>query len=229
MFKKTVLCSTVLALALMGTAQAVTVGYTVTGVAPEYYPGPYTPPDGAPHLVDGLGYPGDSVGLASYAGTLDLTPGIYTQQINTLLWTVSYTYAGTDDDWTNDATVDWVQPLIVVDQLDRYITFDGGTPTLIGQTGSLAINWDNDYLSLLSGSTVSVVVGGYQVDITPLAVAETGASNFDGFPGGTPWVQPSQDVMARFEVTPVPEPISMVMLGGLGAGMAAVRKLRRRK
>jgi hypothetical protein len=32
-----------------------------------------------------------------------------------------------------------------------------------------------------------------------------------------------------FELTPVPEPISMVMLGCLGAGMAVARKLRRKK
>ncbi|MBI5093922.1 MAG: hypothetical protein HZB26_15965 [Candidatus Hydrogenedentes bacterium] len=230
--KKILIGAALIAWLAMGSAQAVMVDYTVSGSTPQFYPGPYTAPDGAPHLVDGLGYPGDSVGLGGYSsGALDLAPGSSTvQQINTLLWTVSYTYAGTDNDWTNDATGDWVQ-LNLPTSLTSTISFAGGTTGALSQTGLLEVNWDNDYLQLYDGPVSSFVVNGYQIDVTPFAVARTGATNFSGFPGGTPWTQPSLTMYAHFDVSaaPVPEPVTMIMLGCMGAGMLGSRMIRRKK
>ncbi len=197
------------------------ISFSVDGVAPTSYPGPVTPPANAPHVLDGLGYPGDTVGLQGANGSFELTPGTSIQQINTLNWTVAYTYAGAGDPANPDAG--WQQLLFPVN-LSRELTIGSQTVTL-SQTGLLEVNWDNDYLSFSAGSTVSLYVGGYRVDITPLAVAREGASNFSGDPG---WVQPDQVMRAQFDVTPVPEPTTMLAgaLLLLPFGLSTLRKLR---
>jgi hypothetical protein len=206
--------------AMAALAHAESIGYTVSGLGPTQYPGPYTPPAGAPHLVDGLGYPGDAVGLTTYTGTLDLTPGTYIQKINTLNWSISYTYAGTDNDWTNDDSGDWVQLQSLVNAT-RTISFNNGPAGFLVQTGLLEVNWDNDYLAVSAGLTSIFDVPGYQIAVTPLAVARTAGSNFAGFPGGTPWIQPAQDIMARFDITAVPEPGTLALLGMAALGLLA--------
>ena len=66
-------------LALAGLAQAATVQYTVSGWGPTSFPSGITPAPDAAHGPNG--YPGDTLALQSYTGTLDLTPGTYQQRI----------------------------------------------------------------------------------------------------------------------------------------------------
>jgi hypothetical protein len=204
-------------LALAGPAAAVTVSYTVDGWGPTSYPGTVTPPANAPWGVNG--YPGDTVELLTYTDTIDLYDGAsHTKKINTLLWTVDYTYAGTDDGG-------WAQLQHVIDA-NRGISFTGGPVGTLSQTGLLENNWDNDFLSFSQGSVTSFVVGGYRVDVTPLVVAPAGA----GGSGGNPWVQPPRDMMAQFVVTelaPVPEPVTMAgLMMGIGGLVTYIRKRR---
>jgi len=232
-------------LALAAPAHAVIVTYTVGGWGPQNYPGQLDPrvhatPYGAPHSPvseggDGLGYPGDAVGLVTYTGTLDLTPGTHVQKINTLSWKISYTYAGTDDNWHNDATGDWLELQFPINAA-RNMSFGAGPAGSLSQTGLLEINWVNDFLGVNAGSTTtfSLIEGGeiYQIDVTPLGVARTGGSSFPGFPLGTPWGQPDKDMMAKFVVTdvgPVPEPATIIVWSLLGAGgWLGIRVVRRR-
>jgi hypothetical protein len=209
----TILVAATLLCGLVGVASAASVSYTVNGLAAQSFPGPIAPPSTASHVLDGLGYPGDSVALQAYTGTLDLTPGTSIQKINTLQWNVSYTYAGAGDADNPDAG--WTE-LSSSPAAIRGISIDGATQTL-AQTGLLEVNWDNDYLSLSSGETVTLTIPGYEIDITPLGLEQTGASLFPGYPGGTPWLQPDQNVMAQFTVRATPEPatLSLLVLGGL--------------
>ena len=78
---------------LAALAQAATIEYTVSGWGPTSFPSGITPAPDALHGPDG--YPGDTLELQSYTGTLDLVPGTYEQQISDLLWTIDYTYGGT--------------------------------------------------------------------------------------------------------------------------------------
>jgi hypothetical protein len=215
---------------LVGTANAAitTVSYTVDGLGPQSFPGPVAPPSTASHVLDGLGYPGDTVELQTYTGTLDLTPGTSTQKINTLLWDVAYTYAGAGD--PDDPDAGW-QQLSFSLSAARNMTIDGIGPQSISQTGLLNVNWDNDYLSLSAGPTISFIVQGYQVDVTPLAVPEYGASSFPGFPRGTPWSQPDVDIMARFDVAPapVPEPTTLIIWSLIGAFAITVSRCQRKR
>jgi hypothetical protein len=209
---------------LVGTDAAASVSYTVDGLGPTSFPGTVTPPLTASHILDGLGYPGDTVELQAYTGSLDLTPGTSIQKINTLLWNVAYTYAGSGDPLNPDAG--W-QQLSFNLTAARNMTIDGVGPQSISQSGLLQVNWDNDYLSLSAGPTISFIVQGYEVDVTPLAVPEYGASSFSGDP---PWSQPNVDIMARFDITQasVPEPTTFIIWSLLGA-IAITVGWRRRK
>jgi hypothetical protein len=202
---------------LGGIAHAVTVDYTVSGWGPTSYPAPTTPPADAPWGPNG--YPGDTLEFQTDSGALNLTPGLYTLQINTLLWTINYTYGGTAIDptaWSN-LSFDVNAP--------RTISFASGPTGSLGQTGTLEATWSNDYLTLASGATTSLIVQGYEVDITPLAIDETPGTNFSG---SAPWVQPSIDIMATFNVFPVPVPAA-IFLFAPGLGLLAISRKRKRQ
>jgi len=212
------LCAVAVVLVMAGVSRASSVSYTVDGLAPTQFPAATTPPADATWGVNG--YPGDTVALESYAGTLDLTPGSYVQKINTLDWTIDYTYGGTATDSSESAWTDQSFNLA----LARHMSFGGGPATSISQTGLLVSTWDNDYLTVNDGGSAVFTVAGYRIVVTPLGVDTTPGSNFDG---DNPWVQPQQDVMARFDVTALPLPtaasVGMTMLGGLGV-LVAMRK-----
>lgn len=220
---KTVIGKTVgIAIALVGLllgspAYADSISYTVGGWSGQF-PGSVTPPAGA--TWGPTGYPGDTVALEGYTGTLDLTPGTYVQKINTLLWTINYTYAGTETD--PDAWSDLSFDLT----LARSIQFGGlgGPSAQLTQPGLLNVTWDNDFLSVSPGSMVSLLIPGYQIDITPLGL-EVGGSNFEG---SNPWVQPNQDIMARFVVTSVPVPDAGSTLTLLGLALIGLCGMTRR-
>ena len=181
--------------------------------------------------MDGEGYAGDSVGLASYLGSLTLTPGTYTQNINTLNWSVSYTYNSPDGylGITDPGPVSWPELDFPI-TMTRSLSFGGGPVGSISQTGLLRTTWDDDFLSLNAGGTSTFFVPGYQIDVTPLAVAETNVLLAPGFPFGTPWVQDPLDVTAQFVVTAVPEPSTLVLglVGFAGLGLVTLRKKFRR-
>jgi len=208
-----------LCLALAGPAPALTVSYTVDGLGPTSYPGPVTPPAGSPWGPNG--YPGDTVELVTYTGTLDLTPGSYTQTINTLLWKINYTYAGTSTAW--DYPANWTDPLLFSIAAGRGMSI-GTAADSLSQAGLLEVKWDNDYLSFSQGSTTTFYVDTYRVDVTPLGLARVGGTNFSG---SNPWTQPNRDMMARFDVTLVPEPVTMAgLMMGIGVLVTYVRKRR---
>jgi len=203
---KTVIGKTVgIAIALVGLllgspAYADSISYTVGGWSGQF-PGSVTPPAGATWGTDG--YPGDTVELQTYTGTLTLASGTYYQKINTLLWTIDYTYGGTSVPWGNmDFTFDAL----------RNMSFNGGPSGAIEQSGQLVSGWENDSLGFSDGSTVSFVVSGYRIDITPLGLAQVDGANFSG---DNPWTQPNRDVLAKFEVTAVPDAGSTLTLLGL--------------
>lgn len=207
-----VLAAVLTLLCLGGIAHA-GVSYTVDGWGPTQYPGPVTPPSTAYWGTNG--YPGDTLELVTYTGTLDLTPGSYTQKINTLLWTINYTYAGTATDpdaWSN---------LSFNDTASRAISFGLGPSGSLSQAGLLEVTWANDYLSLSGGPTASFMVEGYKVDVTPLGLARAGGSNFSG---DNPWIQPARDIMARFDVVAVPEPGTILFLCLGLVGLAGVQR-----
>jgi hypothetical protein len=204
------------ALAVGWPAHAVIVNYSAGGWT-QQFPSSIPVPDNAPWGPNG--YPGDTVTLQAFTGSLDLTPGTYIQKINTLLWSIDYTYGGTPEPWP-DINMSFDAP--------RTMSFVGGSDGSLANTGLLRVNYWNDYLSLDAGSTVSFIVQGYKVDVTPLGLAEVGGSDFDG---GNPWAQPNRDVMARFDVTAVPEPTTMIAgaLLLLPFGASTLRMLRKRQ
>jgi hypothetical protein len=198
---------------LGGIAHAATIGYTV-GIWESQYPGPVTPPANAPWGSNG--YPGDTLKLVTYTGTLDLTPGTYTQKINTLLWSIDYTYAGTASDPNA-----WSDLAFNVDTF-RSISFDGGPTGYLTQGGLLEVTWENDFITINNGLTTSFIIQGYQVDITPLGFARTGGSDFSG---SNPWDQPSHEILAQFDVkAAVPEPGTLLLLGLGLMGIAGMRR-----
>lgn len=198
---------TIAAAALAAPALAGFVSYS-TGGWSQQFPGPLTAPQNAPWGPDG--YPGDTVGFAAHAGSLDLTPGAYDLKINTLQWTINFTYGGASEPWPD-------MPLAF--NAVRSLTIDGVGGS-VNQDGNLLVNYYNDYLSLSDGPAATFYVQGFRVDVTPLGLASVGGSNFDGDPG---WVQPTRDVMARFVVTQlpaVPAP-GAALLAAIGAGLVA--------
>jgi hypothetical protein len=212
----------ILGLALAFPAAAVTVSYTVGGWGPQQFPGPDPVPVCASpcNVPANNGYPGDTVEFQAYTGTLSLTPGSYTLKINTLYWTVDYTWAGRDCAWY--CAGNWDQLFHNVNA-PRSITINSQTFTL-GQAGIVENGWDDDWLSFAIGSTVSFMVEGepgtwYPVQVTPIAFPRAG---FGSWPTGQCSVLANQsspqapmcylpcslcpvDVMAVFEVDlPVP-------------------------
>ncbi len=200
-------------------AHAVLVSYTADGWT-QQFPAPTTPPANAPWGVNG--YPGDTVGLETYTGSFELTPGTSVQKINTLLWTIDYTYGGTATDPNVWKDVSFTPTAI------RNMTIGGVGPQALSQGGALTCTWENDFLGLSPGSAVTFIVQGYQVVVTPLALANIGGNNFDG---SNPWVQAPRDVMAQFVVTAVPEPTTMIAgaLLLLPFGASTLRMLRKNR
>jgi hypothetical protein len=198
-----VVASSLVLMAISAVADPVT--YTVTGWGPNHYPAPTTPPANAPLGVNG--YPGDTLQLVTYTGSLELTPGTSTLKINTLDWKIDYTYGGT-------ATAVGVYNDVVFNLTAlRSISFNGGPMVSLGQEGRLTSTFDNDYWDLYAGSTSSALVNGYQVSITPQALNTSGSY----FEGSNPWQQPQQDVMATFTVAvPEPETLGLLVLAGSG-------------
>jgi len=194
----------ILGVAVAFPAAGVTVNYTVGGTGSMQFPAETLPPAGAPWGEDG--YPGDTVELQGYTGTLELTPGTYYQKINTLLWIIDYTYGGTETCW--DYPDCWSELDFAVNA-PRSITIHTSNGT-VSQTGSLECLWDNDYLQFAAGTEVSFSVLDYTVFVTPLAVerhgafwgsANTAASDPSKAPMcDLPCYQPELDVMAKFVV-----------------------------
>jgi hypothetical protein len=175
-------------------ASAAPVSFTVGGWGPQSYPISDPPPSG---------FPGDDLQLEAWTGTLDLTPGTdVVLKINTLDWTIRYTVEGTAD---FDVTAG-----------PRSISFDGGATGSLSQSGLLECRLDTDYLTFYDGSTVSLNVQGYTVEVTPLGF-DRWAGYIDEWcpPRGKYWPQTPAEVTARFVVTPEPATLAMLALGGL--------------
>ena len=182
---------TVLLAGFLFVAGAVTVDYTVNSWGPHQYPAPTTPPANAPWGVDG--YPGDTLGMTTYTGTLNLSPGTYVLKINTFKWSIDYTYGGTATDPT-----DWSDVLHNITAA-RSISFSGGPSGSLRQSMALDNKWNNDYVTIDNGHTVTFLASGYRVEVTPLG------SSFKGWNLGT---QPNVDIFARFKVTDAEPPVT---------------------
>lgn len=199
-------------------AEATQVSYTVGGWGPQQFPGPFTPTASSPHGPDG--YPGDTIEFAGYTGSLTLPDGPVgtqtqlIQKINTLLWTVDYTYGGTD---TWDPWPDIHQPF----STSRGITVGGAPADALSQGGELLNNWYYDYLGLSGGTTTTIYTGTWKIEITPLSLPQVKMNNWSG---SAPWTQNDRDVMAQFDITVVPEPAALTLLA-IGT-LALVRRRR---
>lgn len=142
-------------------AYATMVSYTVDGWS-QQFPAPTTPPANAPWGPNG--YPGDTVTLTGGSGTLDLVPGSYIKQIDTLKWNVDYTYGGTATD-----PLAWSDILFAFNAA-RNMQIGTETATL-SQPGTLTCTWFYDLLSVY-GDTATFNLQGYRVDVTPIAVVD---------------------------------------------------------
>lgn len=193
-------------------AHAGTISITVGGWGPVQFTGPVTPPTTAPPRD---GYKGDTVEFQSFTFDLTLQPGTSTQQINTLLWTIDYTYGGTATD-----PEDWSDVTFNLNAL-RSMSSPGLTIDPLSQAGTLTSTWDNDFLSFSPGGTVSFFTQGYQVQIAPLGLEVAGSN----FAGDNPWVQPDQPVYAQITVKAVPDSGSTLALVGCAlVGLGALRR-----
>jgi hypothetical protein len=232
--KTLVVASAIAGLVLAVPAHGVVVTYTLDGWGAVNFPGtaadtPNPAPPNVPagnYSPDGYywgpgGYSGDAVELQAYTGTLTLTPGTYTQKINTRLWSGYYTYAG--DGNPSDPNENW-QQLYFHFGTTQNMTIDTVTETLT-EPGLLQCLWDADYLSFSAGPTVSFVVQGFEVDVTPLGLPEASAG-WSGPVGAGGVPQPSQDLLAQFTVTQIPEPSTIALVG---LGVVGVLALRRSK
>ncbi len=198
-------------LLLAGPVQAVT--FSVGGWE-DQFPSELTVPDWAPHGVDG--YPGDTVEFIEHSGEFELVDGaVFDLKINTLLRTIDYTWGGgvTEEDWQ-------------INYFDfnptRTISFGGVEMGSVSQAGHLETRWHNDYLSFAEGTASTFLVEGFQVKVTPLAMAEIHGTDFSG---GSPWPQLTRDMMARFELSAVPEPGALLLVG-LGIAVAGAARIR---
>jgi hypothetical protein len=205
--------------AIVGSAVALpahAIPYTVDGLGPVSYPSPLLAPSDAANGPDG--YPGDTVELQSYANpSFNLVVGTTIQNVNTLLWTVNYTYGGTSTiDGTDGTWTNWNFPI----NASRSIIIDGVTGTL-SQTGSLSTTFFTDTLSFSDGLTTMLLVDGYNVAITPLALLL-------GPVGDLGPVSP-QFMQARFDVFQTPLPAAFPLFAtGLGAmGLLGWRRKRK--
>lgn len=190
---------------LLGVPPYADTGTHTVGGGADQFPGPITPSAGASWGPNG--YPGDTAALQAYTGTLDLAQATSLQKINTRLWTMNYTSAGTATDpevWSN---------LSFDLNLARSVQFgrSGGPSADLTQAGKLEVTRDNDFLSVShspQGSTASPFTPGYQTGITPLDPPQVGGSSFPGFAGGNP--------LGPTDPTPaVPDAGSTLILFGL--------------
>jgi hypothetical protein len=217
---KTIVLATTAILAQIGFAQA-SINYTTTGFTPVQYAAPTPPPADAPW--GSLGYPGDTVGsLPVLGGSLGLTPGTYDLPIGTLTWTIDYTYGGTANAW--DYPNNWSAQLFTINA-STTLSFGGGPAGTISQTGQLASEWDNDYLTLKEGTPSTFSVPGYVIVVTPQPISIYG-TNFDD---NNPWVQPNTTIYASFDVTATPEPTTIIIWSLLGAIAITAGRWHRRK
>jgi hypothetical protein len=209
-------------------AQAVTVNYSVDGVAAQQFASPTTAPAGAPHILDGWGYAGDTVTLGSASGSFDLVNGAsYTLKVNDLLWGVAYTYGGTATDFSQSA---WSDLSFVVNAV-RNIHIDTATASL-SQTGLLKSTWDDDFLSFSAGPMVSLMVQGFQVDVTVNGLPIANVDNFNGnvAPPTGGFAQTPRDITATFVVSAAPAsvPDGGTTLALMAVSLAGISALRRK-
>jgi hypothetical protein len=211
--------SVILGLALASPVFAETVSYTVGGYWGQF-PYEVPPPASCPFGLNG--YPGDLVELQEYTGTLDLTPGTYILKINTVLWTINYTFAGTEDccEWEC-----WSELQFTVDAARSMSV--GATNGALAQIGLLEVNWDDDYLSFASGSTTTFMVGTYLVHVTPLPLAREHGLGAGAPPiqspreritlNNPPYLHPPLDIYAEFVVEKAEVPVDPTTWGAIKA------------
>jgi len=157
-----------------------------------------------PAYIGNSGYPGDLLQIGSNTVDVPLVDGTYDIKIQTLNWTIYYT---ADYDCWFDVIAG-----------PRSISFDGGPSGSISQNGLLECGYEewSDWLTFYDGPTVSFVVGGKTVDVTPLGFAKTEYHITDTCPPwGKWWPTPPIDVYARFVVTPEPATLLLLGLGSL--------------